>query len=43
VPSKIEMGKHGLDYTGSGHGKMAGACDCGNKTSGSKDYKEVID
>lgn len=36
------MGKDGLDYTGSGHGQMAGACDCCNKTSGSKEYGEVI-
>ena len=26
---------YGLDRAGSGYGKVAGTCECGNKTSGS--------
>jgi hypothetical protein len=33
--SRSGMGKHGLDCSGSGLGLVAGACECGNETSGS--------
>jgi hypothetical protein len=29
------MGKHGMDWSGSGQGQVVGACECSNKSSGS--------
>jgi hypothetical protein len=37
------MGRHGLDWAGSEHGQMVGACKCGNEASGSIKYREFLD
>jgi hypothetical protein len=38
------MGRHGLDYCGSGQGKgqLASCCECGNKPSGSINLREFL-
>jgi hypothetical protein len=36
-------GRHGLDQSGSGHGQVAGSCECGNKPSGSIKCGEFSD
>jgi hypothetical protein len=41
--SQTEMGRHGLDCTGSGHGQMVGACDSCNKASGCTQRGQVVD
>jgi hypothetical protein len=37
------MGRHGLDCSGSGYGKAAGACERVNESSGSTKWREFLD
>jgi len=37
------MWGHGLDRAGSGQGKAAGTCECGNEPSGSIKFGEFLD
>jgi len=37
------MGKHGLDWSGSGQGQVAGACECGNEPPDSIKSEEFLD
>ena len=36
-------GVHGLDWSGSGKGQMAGTCECGNEHLGSIKFGEFLD
>jgi hypothetical protein len=36
-------GEHGLDFSGSGWGQVAGAGECGNEHSGSIKCEEILD
>jgi hypothetical protein len=36
-------GGHWLDWSGSGQGQVAGACECGNEPSGSIKCNEFLD